>query len=145
MKQDNRSQEVKRAIEEALGRSKAVGGEQAIQIVLETLEKEKVFSRYHNEGLVPLLATPGRILAVLADDPTMTQRAIAVYLGLSESMVDRGMKSLISAGIITKTKVKRQNIYKINFEVAKEHPDIRHFLGAITNMNQQPSSEEDPF
>jgi predicted HTH transcriptional regulator len=145
MKHDNRSQEVKRAIEEALGRSKATGGEEALQVVLEALEKEKIFSRYHNDDVIPLLATPGRILAVLADDPTMTQRAIAVYLGLSESMIDRAMKSLISAGIITKTKVKRQNIYKINNEVAREHPDIRHFFAAITKMNQQETVEEDPF
>ena len=66
----------------------------------------------------------------------MTQRAIAVYLDLSETMIDKTVKTLIAAGLITKTKVNRQNIYKVNEEQVLKHPDIRKFLEAISTIGQ---------
>ena len=145
MKNDSRSEEVKKAIEAVLGRSSDSGENQA-QKVLEILQREKVLSRYHNEDVVGLLASVGRVLSVIVDDPKITQRAIAVYLDLSETMVDRSIKALVSAGLITKTKVNRQNIYKINAKAVLEHPDIQHFSLAINKLSSaNEQAEDEPF
>jgi predicted transcriptional regulator len=66
----------------------------------------------------------------IIEDPTMTQRAISVYLGCSETLVDKTVKALVDAGMITKTKVNRKNIYVVDFESVQKHSDIQH-LGAV--------------
>jgi hypothetical protein len=47
-------------------------------------------------------------------------------------MIDKTIKSLISRGLITKTKLHRQNIYQINIDEAMSHPDIQHFFECIS-------------
>ena len=85
----------------------------------------------------------------LIEDPTMTIRAIATYLGLSETMIDKTVKSLMNAGLITKTKVNRQNVYKLNKKIINQQLDIRQFLRAITELNVENTHEDignsDPF
>lgn len=150
MRSENRAEEVKRAIENALVNSNGKAKEETVSLVLQALESQKVF-RYHTDGVVGLCSSAGRVLTVLIDDPTMTQRAIAVYLDLSETMVDRTIKSLISAGLITKTKVNRQNIYKVNKESVLNHIDIRSIYRAIQILNSQDAptpwstGEDEPF
>ena len=79
----------------------------------------------------------------------MTARAVSIYLGLSETMVAKVFKSLISARLITKTKDKRQNVYKINYEILKNHSDIHHIfdvMGKISKeINKQKIIDEEPF
>ena len=132
MKNDNKSEEVKRAIEDALSGATSGSAEEFTERVLQALDRKKVL-RYHNEGVVNLLSTAGRVLVVLMEDPTMTQRAVAIYLGLSETMIDRTVKSLANAGLITKTKVNRQNVYQINKKLIENHPDIQRVISAIAN------------
>lgn len=129
MRGDNRTAEIKKALEDAI-LSSPNGNEELLHRVMSTLDKKKVL-RYHNDDEISLLSTPGRVLVAILEDPTMTQRALSVYLDLSETMIDKTVKSLISKGLITKTKLNRQNIYKVNLEMLKNHPDIQHFLGAI--------------
>jgi predicted transcriptional regulator len=64
----------------------------------------------------------------------MTIRAISVYLDLSETMIDKTVKQLISAGMITKTKVNRQNVYRLNDYMILKQPDIHHILAAINKI-----------
>jgi predicted transcriptional regulator len=147
MKNESKSDEIKRAIENALGLSGKGGSGDAVERVLEVLEQKKVF-RYQKDETVGLISSAGRILTVLIDDPTMTQRAIAVYLDMSETMVDRTIKSLIAAGLLTKTKVNRQNIYNVSFENVLKHIDIRSIYAAIQKAKgEEPpqKSEEEPF
>jgi predicted transcriptional regulator len=147
MKNENKSEEVKRAIENALSGVTSGSAEEFTERVLQVLDRKKVL-RYHNEGVINLLSTAGRVLVVLMEDPTMTQRAVAVYLGLSETMIDRTVKSLITAGLITKTKVNRQNVYQINKNLVENHPDIQRVISAIVNdqpVNIDQQIEEDPF
>jgi predicted transcriptional regulator len=79
----------------------------------------------------------------------MTIRAIATYLGLSETMIDKTVKSLMNAGLITKTKVNRQNVYKLNKKIINQQLDIRQFLRAISELNidivQEEIGNSDPF
>lgn len=130
MRGDDRTLEIKKAIEQAI-LSSSGKADDVLNNVMRTLDKKKVL-RYHSDGELGLLSTPGRVLVAIAEDPTMTQRALSVYLDLSETMIDKTVKSLISRGLVTKTKLNRQNIYEINIEEVKNHPDIQHFLEAIT-------------
>jgi len=122
-------EKLKLALRESLGENSS---EELVADILKTLDKQKVF-RYHNENVVNLLSTPGRVICSLMEDNTMTQRALAVYLDMSEAMIDKTIKSLIVSGLITKTKVSRQNIYKVNYELVLKHPDIQHLLGSINS------------
>jgi DNA-binding MarR family transcriptional regulator len=105
MKNENRAEEVKRAIQAALGGGLSASNseEDAVEAVLRALDKQKVFS-YHKDDVLSLLSTAGRVLVVLSEDQNLTQRAISVYLDLSETMIDKTVKTLIAAGLITKTK-----------------------------------------
>jgi predicted transcriptional regulator len=129
----DRSVEVKRALEEALSSSESKDADFLVNAVLKTLDKQKVF-RYHNEDAINLISTSGRVLIALMEDPTMTQRALSVYLDLSETMIDKTVKLLIKNGLITKTKTQRQNIYKVDIEKVKNHPDIQHLKEAISGL-----------
>lgn len=129
MRGEDRTLQIKKALEEAILSSPG-GSQEVLNNVMRTLDKKKVL-RYHSDGELGLLSTPGRVLVAIAEDPTMTQRALSVYLDLSETMIDKTVKSLITRGLVTKTKLNRQNIYKINTEVMKNHPDIQHFFEAI--------------
>ena len=75
-------------------------------------------------------------------DQEMTIRAISVYLDLSETMIDKTLKSLINAGLITKTKVNRQNVYRYNNKLILEQPDIQNFLVAIKMLDSHNRSDE---
>ena len=129
---DEKTEKLVSALRESLG---ANASDETIASILKTLDKQKVF-RYHNENVVSLLSTPGRVLCALMEDNTMTLRALAVYLDMSETMIDKTVKSLVESGLITKTKVNRQNVYKVHMEMVMKHPDIQHLLGAI-NMPQE--------
>jgi DNA-binding transcriptional regulator GbsR (MarR family) len=129
----DKSVEVKRALEEALNSSESKDADFLVEAVLKTLDKQKVF-RYHNENAINLISTAGRVLIALMEDPTMTQRALSVYLDLSETMIDKTVKLLIQNNFITKTKTQRQNIYKVNIEEVKKHPDIQHLKEAISGL-----------
>lgn len=126
---DEKTERLKSALRESLGDS---ADEEIISSILKTLDKQKVF-RYHNEDVVNLLSTPGRVLCAIMEDNTMTMRAIAVYLDISEHMIDKTVKSLVESGLITKTKVNRQNAYKVHYAAVMKHPDIQHIFGAINS------------
>ncbi len=137
----NKSSELKRALEDALGASNTDG---LLDTILSTLDKQKLL-RYHDEDHVNLLSTAGRVLVAIIEDPTLTQRAISIYLDLSETMIDRTLKMLTKNGVITKTKDNRKNIYKVNLEVLKNNPDIRHFIGIIEKLKTQSINTEEPW
>lgn len=134
-----KSSDIKKLIEASLARGGVKGGE-VLQDILNVLESEKVF-KYRQDDVIGLLSTPGRIMVVLSEDPTMTSRSLSEYLDLSETMIDKTLKSLIHEGLITKTKVGRQNIYKILPEETKKHPDIRHLKSVLSFL----SGDEKPL
>jgi len=135
---NDKSAAVRKALEESLP-------VEMVDKVLQTLDKQKVF-RYHNEDDINLVSTSGRVLIALLEDGTMTQRALSVYLGLSETMIDKTIKTLINKELVTKTKLQRQNMYKVNIEKLKIHPDIQHLKGVISDVFKvHKVVEEEPF
>ena len=143
MKADNKNKsvELKRALEDALG---AGTSDDILNTIFATLDKQKLL-RYHDEDQISLLSTAGRVLVSILEDPTMTQRAISIYLDLSETMIDRTIKSLVKNGVITKTKSNRKNIYVVNKESLKNNPDIRHFIGVIETLKGDSRKTDEPW
>ena len=132
------------ALREAL--AEAVGDNPDSRIVedlMRALDKKKLF-RYKNDDEINLLSTHGRVLMAIMQDPTMTQRAISVYLGCSETLVDKSVKALVENGIITKTKLKRQNLYRLSPVAIQNHSDIRHLRDAISLLDSLVNKEKMP-
>ena len=75
-------------------------------------------------GKLSILTAPARMLVTLIQEPTMTQRALSIYLGISEAAVQKTIKSLSSTGLVAKTKVKGRNHYSVNVSQFLELPDI---------------------
>lgn len=131
--------DIKKALEEAI--AEQGGNDLTLEKVMQTLDSKKIL-RYHKEHEVSLLSTAGRVLVALIEDSNMTIRAISVYLDLSETMIDKTVKQLINAGLITKTKVNRQNVYRYNNKLILEQPDIQNFLVAIKMLDSHNHSDE---
>lgn len=131
--------DIKKALEEAIA---AEGGDDAtLEKVMQTLDSKKIL-RYHKDDEIGLLSTPGRVLVALIEDPNMTIRAISVYLDLSETMIEKTVKQLINAGLITKTKVNRQNVYRCSNKLILQQRDIQNFLSAIKLLNNSNPNNE---
>lgn len=105
-----------------------------LESVMKTLDQQKMIS-YSSKDDMPLLSPSGRVLVAIMEDPTITQRALSIYLGVTESNVQKSIKSLTDAGIITKTKINSRNVYKINREVVQKHPDITRLYDVIRALN----------
>lgn len=131
--------DIKKVLEEAI--SKEGDGEITVEKFMQALDSKKIL-RYHREHEVNILSTSGRVLAALIEDQNMTIRAISVYLDLSETMIDKTVKQLINAGLITKTKLNRQNVYRCNNKAILEQPDIRNILDAIKILKHTDSANE---
>ena len=129
----------------------ASAGSPIVDSIMLALDRTKLF-RYHNDEPIALLSTAGRVLMAAIEDPTMTQRAISVYLGCSESLVEKTLKTLSDAEFVTKTKVNRKNVYAVNRHAIETHSDIRHLarlldtLGPIDSPSPAPEVADDaPF
>ena len=141
-----KNEDIKKAIQDAVESFSGNSGD-ATEAILKTLDEQKIF-RYHQNDGVSLLSTPGRVLITIISDPGMTIRAISVYLDLSETIIDKTVKTLVAGGLITKTKVQRQNVYQINKNLILKQQDIHRFSSAIEKMKQKDkieSSEDEPF
>lgn len=123
-----------RDLKNALSATMGVDGDDdLIANIMLTLDKQK-FLRYHNEETINLLSTSGRVLCAIIEDNSITQRALSIYLDLSETMIDKTVRALINSGLITKTKVNRKNIYKCAAEHIIKHPDIQHLVQAVHSV-----------
>lgn len=147
MKKDSQSDAVRKALYGALS-SGSQDNKELVDRVLNVLDNQKLL-RYSSNDDINLLSTYGKVLIVLIEDPSTTARAVSIYLGLSETMVAKVLKSLISSGLVTKTKDKRQNVYKINYEILKNHSDIHHIFDAMgkisKEIDRQGTVDEEPF
>lgn len=92
--------------------------------ILRLLDESRLV-HYSSPDEVSLLSTSGRVLFSLLLDPTITQRALAIYLGISETMVEKTVKTLTDKGLITKTKVNRKNVYRFNKDSLIKNADIQ--------------------
>jgi ribosomal protein S25 len=125
------------------------GDKELLKKIAKSLEDNRVIS-YSEPGELSLFSTTGRVLYTIMLEPTITQRALAVYLGISETMVEKTMKTLAEQGVITKTKVNRKNVYTFDINLIAKNPDIQRvpeIMNAILLMwkRSQQVDEEAPF
>ena len=123
--------------------------EELIRKVISSLDSHRIVS-YSLPNELSLFSTSGRILFSIIMEPTMTQRALAVYLGISETMVEKTVKTLTEQGLITKTKVNRKNVYSFNTNVLGKNPDIQRLPLVFRSIldvcrASQEVDEEAPF
>jgi DNA-binding MarR family transcriptional regulator len=128
-------------MEELKGLLKNGNGPGAIEhLVKEILSninaKESLRYESENSSDVKILTTTGRVLVTLSEYPEITQRALAVYIDVSEGVVTNIIKDLIDNNLITKTKVRRQNHYSLNVSEVEKHADIRHLVAMVAGIQK---------
>lgn len=101
-----------------------------VEVVLRTLDQQRVIE-YAPKGDLPLLSTHGRTLVAILENPGITQRALAVYLGTSENNLQKSVKALENRGLIAMTKVGKTRTYSFDTKTAFQHSDITRFFDAI--------------
>lgn len=106
-------------------------GDDITEEVMQALDDIHLVS-YQRKGVLPLLSVSGRVLVMVMEYPDMTMRDIAVRLGTVESNVSRSVTQLSKAGLISRTRVGRNNHYRINADVVIGHPDIWRLLSAVS-------------
>lgn len=127
----------------ALSESEATELDDIIEVVLRTLTQQKMIS-YAPAGEISLLTTHGRALVAIMEDPGITLRALAVYLGISESNAQKSVKALLDMGLIAKTKVKTSVNYVFVPKIGFKHPDIsRLFDGVVSEIRKSTESRRD--
>lgn len=122
-----------------------------VETVLKTLNSQRMIM-YSSKDEISLITPAGRVLVAMLEDPEITQRALSVYLGVTESNIHKAVKTLVDSGLIAKTKVKGRNKYQIDKKRALEHPDIRRLVDALhaqrmlePQVAKDITEEEEPF
>jgi hypothetical protein len=73
------------------------------------------------------LSNHARVLACLADDPTIRLRDVAARVGITERATQSIVADLAAAGIVTRTRIGRRNCYEIHRDVHMRF-DVMHDL-----------------
>jgi predicted transcriptional regulator len=125
------------------------GDKELLHKISRSLEEHRIVS-YSEPGELSLFSTAGRVLYTIILEPTITQRAMAVYLGISETMVEKTMKTLAEQGLITKTKVNRKNVYSFDINLIAKNADIQRIPEIIYALDRmckasQQVDEQSPF
>lgn len=97
---------------------------ESIEKIKKSLDENRIIS-YSEPNELNFFSTSGRVLYTIMLEPTITQRALSLYLGISETMVEKTIKTLTEQGLITKTKFNRKNVYSFDLDLMAKNPDIQ--------------------
>lgn len=122
------SNELENLIKEQIGDHGKAG--KIADEVMKLLDREKLLY-YSDPGRVPVMNSNGRVLLAILEDPGITQRALAVYLRMSESAVQKCVRLLLKDGVIVKKMSGKRNHYEFNKEKGLSHPDVSRLLGTL--------------
>ena len=102
---------------------------------------------YSTEQELSLLTAPARVLVTIVEEPNITVRALAIYLGISEAAVLKSLKLLLDNNLITKTKVNGKNNYSLVKESFENHSDIIHLIRVLAKVGgmEQLKHDENVF
>jgi predicted transcriptional regulator len=98
--------------------------------VMLMLDRERLLY-YSDPGRVQIMNNHGRVLLAILEDPGITQRALSVYLRVSESNVQKSLRMLLDDGIISKGKQGNRNTYRFNHQKGLSHPDVKRLLSNL--------------
>jgi predicted HTH transcriptional regulator len=110
--------------------------EEATENVLLALSDNGVI-QYAPKGTLAFVTTTGRVLVCVLEQPQITLREMAMILGVTESGVAKTVAGLVKSGVIARTKVKGRNIYSVDKNQARNHPDIRRYFAAISPIFEE--------
>jgi DNA-binding transcriptional ArsR family regulator len=96
-------------------------------------------AQYASDG-ISMLTAPARMLITLLLEPSMTQRALSIYLGISEAAVQKTIRQLTEMKLVAKTKVQNKNMYTVDVDKFLNLSDIRYLQQAISA-----AIESEPF
>lgn len=141
---------IRQPLNDAITRAMATGSSNAelLEEVMRTLEQQRMIA-YSPKDELALLSPTGRVLVAIMEDPSLTQRALSVYMGVTESSIQKSIKQLIDAKLLIKHKNNGRNVYSVNKEILSRHSDITRFYdgirGVSTNVDAGNQDEESPF
>ncbi|GAA1182535.1 helix-turn-helix domain-containing protein [Streptomyces hebeiensis] len=85
-----------------------------------------------------------RVLAAIADDPSVRIRDIAAHCRLTERAVQRIISDLEQDGYLSHTRDGRTNTYRINAEKVLRHPaEARLTVASLLSLLAQDESDRD--
>jgi predicted transcriptional regulator len=94
------------------------------------------------------LTNHAHVLLRVARDPQSRARDIAEQVGITERATQRILADLIADGYITRNKIGRRNLYKVNPEGYLRHPGLRDLsigsLIEVLNGDGQPKPPQTP-
>ena len=130
---------LRQPLKDVITRAVATGAsnEEILEGIMRTLDQQKMIS-YSPKDELSILSPCGRVLVSIMEDPSITQRALAVYLGVTESSIQKSIKQLIDAGLLLKKKINGRNKYLVNKEKVFPHSDISRFYDGIQNLINGP-------
>jgi hypothetical protein len=131
---DNRRNHVlRRPLEKAIESSGLEDSSELVEVVLKTLDEQRVIAYSSNDTLA-ILTAAGRTLVVIAERPDSTLREIGAILGVGESTVAKSVSLLVRHNLIARTKIAGRNIYSLNKEELRNHPDMRRYNDAVLSV-----------
>jgi DNA-binding MarR family transcriptional regulator len=79
-----------------------------------------------------LLTTHGLVLVEIAGNPQQTMRSLAEKLGVSERTVQSVIHDLVAEGYVTRERMGRHNVYRVNRAERMRHPVVQgHTIAAL--------------
>lgn len=115
--------------------------DEIVEAVLHLLHDHRMIT--YRGDFMPMLAPAGRVLADLALHPSATVSEIAARLGVTDSSVTKQMTNLVRANLIERTRVGRQNHYRIPLTTLLQHPDIAGLLHAVLKAAKDSTPNND--
>ena len=81
------------------------------------------------------LTNHGHVLLSLARDPELRLRDLAVQVGITERSAQKIVAELETAGYVSKTRVGRRNVYRVNPRLRFRHPlEADHRVGELIDL-----------
>jgi hypothetical protein len=94
------------------------------------------------------LTNHGHVLVCIAYDPGIRGRDIAARVGITERAAQAIVADLVREGYVTRTKVGRRNVYRINPDRPLRHPcEQPHSIGELLRVvaeQREPEPESAP-
>jgi DeoR/GlpR family transcriptional regulator of sugar metabolism len=85
------------------------------------------------------------VLEIIARDPTLRLRDIALAIGITERTAAQIVNDLEAAGYVSKVRNGRRNSYEVHTELPLRHPQHRHHtVGELIRFLEAPLVGEGP-
>jgi DNA-binding MarR family transcriptional regulator len=105
-----------------------------VEEVLQSLDEQNLIS--YNPRFSTNIVTPfGRMLVLLMERPNLTIREMSVILGVTESNINKAITKLLGDELVFKKQNNGRYEYSVNYEVAKEHQDIRQLVRFVALLS----------